>query len=67
MYMRKENKPLRHVHGWEGDSDDSTAQIVEKINFTLWSEIWVGSLPILAGLALSNVVFSWSLGDTTEL
>lgn len=53
--------------GWEGDTDDSTAQMVEKINFTIWSEIWVGSLPILAGLAVSSVVFSWSLGDTTEL
>lgn len=30
MHMRKENKPLRHMHGWEGDSDDFTAQIVEE-------------------------------------
>lgn len=67
MHMRKGNRSLGHVLGWKGDRDDSTAQIVEKFNFTIWSEIWVGSLPVLADPAMSNVVFSWSVGDTTEL
>lgn len=45
----------------------SLPKLWKNFNFTVWSEIWVGSLPILAGLAMSNVVFSWSLGDTPEL
>lgn len=67
MHMRKGNRSFRHVLGWKGDGDDSTAQMVEKFNFTIWSAIWVGALPVLADPAMSNVVFSWSVGDTTEL
>lgn len=72
MHMRKENRSLVR-----DPSDTCLAgrvtgmtprpKLWKKLNLTIWSETWVGSLPILAGLAMSNVVFSQSLGDTTEL